>query len=501
MRGADTANYSSLRVFGCSLQGVRLLSCLFRSFGRFVVAVLGYSVADYYMPDAQRLFVPSMTFTRGISQVASHLAIRDRHWPALRSIRARDRSIWAILTALSLFSLLPGFVLDEDTSGGARYDFRTFHWPAAQSFADEPLLLALRHYSSATTPLQHILLSALPWVHDPIAYRFTCLVLGIAALAAFGIAVQRRFQRIWPDYAMAGMATAAVALSPGFRSATFWGDTDALPLLFSALVCLLLHDSRTGTWRARASVGRVIGISLLGAAAFYTRQLYVFVPILSCWLLWSRRACSRILLLCVFGATAVPALYLFWIWGGLTPPRFHPVTTVASLIYVPALVAPFALPFLFAPGWTGWRVPSKATLAGVSLAIVVLATVFHGMALTSLGGGIVTKIGLQLGALGVPFVIVVASLGWLAIVKSLTSSVDNAVLFGFALGPMFLVGFFYQRYVDPLAFTLILLFASPPLSERIVTQRSIVAGYIFFLGLEVIGLIWFGLLAHVNPHA
>ena len=269
-----------------------------------------------------------------------------------------------------MLSLLPGFILGEDTSGGASYDFRTFHWPAAQLFADQPFFLALGQYSSATTPLQHILLGALPWVHDPVAYRVTCLVLGFAALVAFGIAVQRRFQRIWPDYAMAGLAAGAVALSPGFRSAAFWGDTDALPLLFAALVCLLLHDPRTGTWRAHASAGRVIGIGLLGAAAFYTRQLYVFVPVLSFWLLWSRRACSRILLLCVFGATAVPALYLFWLWRGLTPPRFHPVSTIESLIYVPALVAPFALPFLFAQRWTGWRLPSKSTLTEVSLAVV-----------------------------------------------------------------------------------------------------------------------------------
>jgi hypothetical protein len=500
VRGAGAADYGPFRAPDRSDRGIRRPGCRCCSFRRFALQAPGHPIADY-MSDIQRLSAPLVIFTGGISKVAFHSIVRDRNGPARLSSRARDRSVWTILTALAGFSLLPGFLLGEDTSGGAKWDFRVFHWPAAQSFADEPFSLALQQYTSATTPLQHILLGALPWVHDPAAYRLTGFILGVAALVAFGVAVQRRFERIWPDYTMAGLAAAAVALSPGFRSAMFWGDTDALPLLFSALACLLLHDPRTGTWRARASVGRVIGVSLLGAAAFYTRQLYVFVPVLSFWLLWSRQACSRILLLCVFGATAVPALYLFWIWGGLTPPQFHPVSTVESLIYVPTLVAPFALPFLVARRWTGWRWPSKSTLAGVSLALIVLAAVFYGRTLTALGGGIATKVGLQLGPFGVPFVIVVASLGWLAIVKSLISSADNAVLFGFALGPMFLAGFFYQRYIDPLAFTIVLLFASPPLSERIVTQRSIVAGYLFFLGLEVIGLIWFGLLGHVSPNA
>ena len=405
------------------------------------------------------------------------------------------------MTALALASLLPGFLLGEDTSGGARYDFLTFHWPAAQLFADEPTAQALREYSSATTPLQHMLLGALPWVHDPAAYRLTGLVLGAAALLAFAVAVQRRFCRVWPGYEMAALAAAAVALSPGFRSATFWGDTDALPLLFSAGACLLLHDPRSGTWRTRATAGRVIAIALLGAAAFYTRQLYVFVPALSFWLLWSRHACSRLFLLGVFGATALPALYLFLIWGGLTPPRFRQAPTIESLLYVPVLVAPFALPFLFARSPRDWRLPSGRTVVGVLATVGVMTVLFGGVTLTPLGGGLLTKIGLLLGPLGVPFMILAASLGWWAIATCIASGADNAVLFGFAVGPLLLPGFFYQRYIDPLAFTIVLMFASPPLTARIVTQRAIVAGYVFFLGLEIIGLVWFGLLGHVGPSA
>ena len=168
--------------------------------------------------------------------------MRDRNWPARRSIRARERSIWTILTALALFQSAAGVRAwrgyerrRASTTSAPFIGRRHSRSPTNRSPGSAALFIG--DHSAAA-----YLAGALPWVHDPIAYRFTCLVLGIAALAAFGIAVQRRFQRIWPDYAMAGLAAAAVALSPGFRSAMFWGDTDALPLLFSALVCLLLHD-------------------------------------------------------------------------------------------------------------------------------------------------------------------------------------------------------------------------------------------------------------------
>src|ERR1700723_109331 len=82
----------------------------------------------------------------------------------------RVRSLYVIMTVMSALSWVIGFMLNEDTSGGAKYDFETFHWPAPKLFADQPFLEVLRRYPSATTPLQHILMSSLPWVHDPLAY-------------------------------------------------------------------------------------------------------------------------------------------------------------------------------------------------------------------------------------------------------------------------------------------------------------------------------------------
>jgi hypothetical protein len=432
---------------------------------------------------------------RLLRMIACHSAgIRWADWLN----RRREVLITLIFTSFSGLSWILGFIFDEDSSGGAAYDFKTFHWRASQMFADEPFWTVVRNYPSATTPLQHILMASLPWVHDAFAYRLTSFLLGTVCLVVFGLAVKRRFEALYPTNTIAVLATAAVALSPGFRSATFWGDTDALPLLFTAIVCLTLHDRSSGTWRESLSPGRIIAVAAAGAAAFYTRQLYIFVPIWSFWLLWPRVKDNRLTLVLTFVLMAVPAAVLFWLWRGLTPPLFRPGGTAASVLYVGALAAPFALPFVFARKISELRGLSLSTLATLSVVFLLFLVAFHHVTLTAYGGGLATKIGLLLGPVGLPFVALVSVVGWWAIANTVMSGGDNAILFGFAVAPLLLASYFFQRYFDPLAFTIVVLLSSPPLSSRLVTGRSMMAGYLFFLSLEVIAVAWYVIGNHVN---
>ncbi|MBV8589080.1 MAG: hypothetical protein JO212_03310 [Acetobacteraceae bacterium] len=421
--------------------------------------------------------------------------------------RDRARTVRLVLAALAGVSWILGFALGEDSSGGARFDFLNTHWPASKMFADAPFLMALREDPSATPPLHHMLMAALPWVHDEFAYRLTGFAFGTAVLVAFAIAVRRRFALVWPDGSLALLATGAVALSPGLRSASFWGNTDVLPLLFTALTALLLRDRSTGTWHSSATPTRIGGVALLSAAAFYTRQNFIFLPLFSFWILAVRSRAPLVPLCFTFGLTAVPALALFRLWRGLTPPavqaeRMHALDQLASgsapdltsFVYLGAMVAPFALPFLVArkspPG--RW----KPILLGYCVLGAVLFLCFRHMQLSPLGGGAVTKLGLLLGPAGLPVVLALAALGWCCIGAALAASADNAVLFGFAAFPLLVIGALYQRYLDPLAFILVLLLASPPLAPPLVTERSVVASYMLFMFFEVMGILWYMLLGH-----
>jgi hypothetical protein len=231
--------------------------------------------------------------------------------------------------------------------------------------------------------------------------------------------------------------------------------------------------------------------------------------VIACWILATRTRSPRAFLLLVFGLAALPAFILFWYWHGLTPPavqgeKMHmlrqmsrgTVPDTTSLVYFGAMAAPFALPFLFTrPRLT---LPPKAAVVAMAAVVGCFLIVFHGMAFSPLGGGLVTKLGLHLGAIGVPTVIVIAALGWCAIGAVAVSALDNFLLFFLAIPPLLVVGTLYQRYLDPLAFALVLLLVSPSMAQRLATERSVLAGYFFFLGLLVIGLSWFVVLGHAQ---
>ena len=450
------------------------------------------SKGDGMMPARRNTAAPTTRLVRLASRPRALLMA-----PIFAGRRMRRASMLAAFAGLTW---LLGFAFGENSSGGARYDFTISHWPTSLMFADQPFLAVIRDYPSSTTPLFHMLMAAMPWVHDPTAYRLTGFAIGTATLVIFGIAVHARFAKIWPDASVALLASGAVALSPGFRSAAFWGNTDVLPVLLTALVVLLLHDPDTGTWRAHTSLGRVVTVALVSAAAFYTRQLYAFLPVFSFWIMVTRTQVSRLLLCLIFGITAIPGLFLLQLWHGLNPPLAQAASQrdiglqIKNLISVGALAAPFALPFLFAR--PAVKRPPKAAIVAVIAGVCLFLLAFQDMVLLSLGGGVVTKIGLLLGPAGVPFVLLLSACGWWAIGTLLVAGLDDAIVFGLAIVPLLIMPSPFQRYLDPLAFVLLLLVASPTSTRRLVTERSVLAGYFFFMGLEMIGLVWYGLLRH-----
>lgn len=94
--------------------------------------------------------------------------------------------------------------------------------------------------------------------------------------------------------------------------------------------------------------------------------------------------------------------------------------------------------------------------------------------------------------------IIIAALGWCAIGVVAVSELDNFILVSLAILPLLVAGTLYQRYLDPPAFAMILLLVSPPMAQRLAAERGIVAGYFFFLALELISLTWFVILGRAQ---
>jgi hypothetical protein len=349
-------------------------------------------------------------------------------------------------------------------------------------------------------------MAQLPWVHDFGAYRLTSFMLGTATLGMIAAALHRRFHDQWRDPTVTLLAVGAMALSPNLRGASYWGNTDALPLLLTAGAAWLLTEPAGGGWRPRVSAGRTLAIAVLAWAAFYTRQHFAFVPAYAGWLLLSRSVLPRPLLVAAFGAGGLPALWLFLQWKGLTPPGFARQSHVASLniLLVGTSILPWTMPFLAAAlPRRRIRWAPVATAAGAGGAAGALLWTL-GARLPNSGGAMLAKLAFY--AVGPTKVALLAgpaaALAGLLVMRFIAlGGLDHAVLALTAAVPLLMVVPMRERYVEPVVVCLVLLLAGPKAASGLVTRRAILILFAMELGLELFAWVWFPLLGHAQlPH-
>ncbi len=113
----------------------------------------------------------------GIRLEIQEAAAKSRFWTASWGARV------AFGVAAAVFLL--GFVLGLDPGGGSRSDFYTYHLPAILAFRHGAFSAVLRDYSSATTPLFHILASYNPLLGSDTAFRASSLCFSLVVCGLF----------------------------------------------------------------------------------------------------------------------------------------------------------------------------------------------------------------------------------------------------------------------------------------------------------------------------
>jgi hypothetical protein len=419
-----------------------------------------------------------------------------------RSEKLETVCLLAVL-AFVLISFVIGFLLGEDSSGGARGDFYNFHWKAIERFSQMPWRLAVVDYPSATNPLLYMVASLLPLGEK--AYRILSTVLAFVIFLFISWAYHRRFSRSKVNWLWALFAASSVLISPSFRSAAFWGNTDCLPFLFSAIASISLShfqnapakNSATKRWRAIDAFNLVV-IVVTSSCAFYTRQFYAFVPVIAAWTLLTKNKVSPIVVLGLFTMAMIPELLLLYLWNGINPPTFHNQASpsLSNILLVGANVGFFSIPLIFGsirrslsdvlPAWWGlrWMI---ASFIGLAIFIVTLRKTEW----PTFGGGIIVKAGVMMGAPGTPFILSMTYLGLLAVIVFSIQSSTNAVLAGAFLGPFLIAYPLYQRYFDPSFIVALLLFADMKMSAAIFQKRVLTCYFIFSSLLLIVGVVYY----------
>lgn len=404
-----------------------------------------------------------------------------------------------LLSAVAAFFV--GSLLGEDSIGGARFDFYVFHWPAIERFSAMPWGTAIaKDYPVANNPLLYMIASLLPLHGDKKIYHVITFLIGLLIWPLLAWAYHRRYSDYGIDWLWALFGASAIMISPCFRSSAFWGTTDYLPFIFCAGTSLMLSRFQDlGAHEARAiRPAALAALAAVSACAFYTRQLYAFLPVIAAWTVLIRTKTSPYLVLSVFIVSALPELCLFYLWKGINPPTnqfvFHPAFT--NVVLVGANIAVLSTPLILGcvrrslsdvlPQWWGTR-STVIALAGLLAFIIALrATEWP-----QVSGGIVIKAGLRMGAIGTPFILTVSYLGLVATVLFSIRSATNAVLAVAFVVPFFTELFSYQHYLEPSLAVAVFLFADTQTAKAVFNKRVLMSYFVFNLLILAIGIVYY----------
>jgi hypothetical protein len=203
----------------------------------------------------------------------------------------------------------------------------------------------------------------------------------------------------------------------------------------------------------------------------------------------------------------VPEFYLLYLWKGINPPSFqhHTNPSLGNILLIGANVGLFSIPIItgclyarslrsLLPSWWG-----KRSTAFVFVGLIVFVVGLRTVEWPTLGGGIIVKAGSLMGTFGTPFILVLVYFGLLVAILFSMSSDINAILTASFIGPFLLSSPMFQRYFEPSLLVSLFLFSDIKTAKSIFTESVLIANFIFYIIILMIGLIYYGLLGQGAP--
>ena len=358
------------------------------------------------------------------------------------------------------------------------------HTPTIRAIRDEGLSAALRdsaRYRSATTPLYHLVMSVVLDRVDPLAIRCGWIV--VALIGGFLVYTWLCHDQALSQKRRAALAiTLAFMLSPTVRASALYFVTDGLAVHLAVAALVLLQYSTNGQSAYRMSG---IGALVLAFASFYTRQYYAWVTFYVAYTVF-RNSDRRLKLVTAIACAVltVPALLIFSIWHGVTPPLGTPIhNTPLLLSTVPnamGLLAIYAVPLVYIAARDTVRRRSDITGRRVLLAVgailcggalyAALWSVF-GFAMPQEGG--ILRMLSRLGRFGDMALLLISYVGVAMLARWVLVDGASQLWWGVFLAPLLGASFLLQRYVDPIVLVFMFFVARPRDALQVLDSRLV----------------------------
>ncbi len=250
------------------------------------------------------------------------------------------------LTILVISSFIVGFIIDENSAGGAINDSEHI-WANLQIFLNNDLKSAVIHedYFDGRLPIAYIFLKYFnPFVSDFHQFRTSIFIISFLLPIIFFVSLIKKFPEQKISFFL--IISLIIFISPYFRASSYWGLQENYGLFF--LIASFLSISN---YHIKKNILNIFFTCLLSSLAFYFDQKLLIVPLL-CFLsiiFQTGRNNEKITAIFFYSIFALPYLYLIYLWGSiLHPGASSRIGSFAheNLGYSLSIIAFYVLPFI-----------------------------------------------------------------------------------------------------------------------------------------------------------
>jgi hypothetical protein len=256
-----------------------------------------------------------------------------------------------ILSILILVSYFFGFYINEDSAGGGKVDLYDHEWGNIQFFVNNSIFDALSdlRYESSRTPLYLIINKYNIFASTIEGLRISYFVFSLAIPISFFFLLRKIYRNT--DVSILLFISTIPLLSPNFRSSAFWANEENLAIFFVIISLIFFID--TSRERKKFSLNNLFIASLasfFSFLAFYSDQKAVFLVIFIYFALITKNDLKFFIIFSFINFIIfIPALYLFYIWGGIVPieSQFRMALNLTGFNILISNIGIYLLPIIF----------------------------------------------------------------------------------------------------------------------------------------------------------
>jgi hypothetical protein len=390
-----------------------------------------------------------------------------------------------------------GFILDENSSGGAKGDFIGI-WILIQSFKKD-FFFTIQNYgefAQAVWPLFHIFHAYLnPFSYSELTLRISNTLLSMFCCYFFYLCLREKFPKI--EKINLASLSLILLISPYFRSSAYWSCTENLAYMFFLLSTLFFLKINKKNRKEKYAILFCIFSSL----TLYTRQYYIFIILYYLiWLYFIKKEYKLLLLsLIIYLFLSIPGLYLIYLWNGIFDyqhsEHYDGYVTYKNikqnLLPVFSVFGMYILFILFSSLKKISVLKKKKNLLYLFLIILLFSIIPYNYNQSllikdnlnninyTLGGGMPIKASLLL--FNNFFLLkICAGIGFFLYIYLIKNNLNNFILLTLIVLLFFLPKVFFQEYFDPLIYIIFFLLLDFPENKEVLKKYKNIFFMIIF---------------------